>query len=145
MAGKARAIQTEGFEELVSDLTKMASVLADDQGDGFKKTAKNVLNDAAAPMLADMIQRAPKRSGTLKSALKIGKVLRRKKGGGYTIKVGSQKDNDAYYASWVEFGHGGPKPAPEHPFIRPAYEATKDESYGIIRERLQDELKKIGG
>lgn len=143
--GKARAIETEGFTELVNDLAKMASVLADDQGDKFKQTAKRILSEAGNPMLADMIRRAPKRSGTLKEALKIGTVPTRKKDGGYTIKIGSQKGDDAYYASWVEFGHGGPRPAAPHPFIRPAYDTTKEESYRIIRERLQDELKKIGG
>jgi HK97 gp10 family phage protein len=85
------------------------------------------------------------RSGRLTRALKIGKVLTRKRGGGYTIKIGSHKEDDAYYATWVEFGHGGPKPAPEHPFMRPAYEATKDEAYNIIRTRLQEEIDKIGG
>ena len=33
-------------------------------------------------------------------------------------------------AHLVEFGHGGPKPAPEHPFMRPAYE---DEKPNLIR------------
>lgn len=30
-----------------------------------------------------------------------------------------------YYGHLVEFGHGGPKPAPARPFMRPAYDETK--------------------
>ena len=40
-----------------------------------------------------------------------------------TQKAGSNIDHvPALIAHLVEFGHGGPKPAPAHPFIRPAWE-----------------------
>jgi HK97 gp10 family phage protein len=147
----ARGIKTEGFTELVNDLATMAQALSDDQGaTQFRKTATGILNDAAEPTLAAMVRMAPVREGpkggTLRRALKKGKVLTRKGGGGYTIKIGSQKGDDAYYAGWVEFGHGGPHgPAAPHPFMRPAYDATKEQAYGIIRERLNEEINKIGG
>lgn len=142
----ARTIKTEGFTELVNDLATMAQALSDDVGEGqFRKTAGNILNDAAEPTLAAMQRMAPVKEGTLRRALKKGKVLTRKGGGGYTIKIGSQKGDDAYYAGWVEFGHGGPHPAGPHPFMRPAYDETKDQAYGIIRDRLKLEIDKIGG
>lgn len=31
------------------------------------------------------------------------------------------------HAHLVEFGHGGPRPAPPHPFVRPAWDEIKDE------------------
>lgn len=143
----AGTIKTEGFTELVNDLATMAQALADDQGAGqFRKTAGNILNDAAEPTLAAMQRMAPVKEGTLRRALKKGKVLTRKGGGGYTIKIGSQKGDDAYYAGWVEFGHGGLHgPAAPHPFLRPAYDTTKDQAYAIIRARLADEITKHGG
>lgn len=147
----ARGIKTEGFTELVNDLATMAETLSDDMGEGqFRKTAGSILNDAAEPTLAAMVRMAPVQAGpsggTLRRALKKGKVLTRKGGGGYTIKIGSQKGDDAYYAGWVEFGHGGPHgPADPHPFMRPAYDETKDQAYGIIRDRLNEEINKIGG
>ena len=51
-------------------------------------------------------------------------------------------DNEDYYPAFVEYGHGGPAPAPMHPYIRPAFDARQDEAYGIIRDGLLDELKK---
>jgi len=33
----------------------------------------------------------------------------------------------APHAHLVEYGHGGPHPAPPHPFIRPAWDSIKDE------------------
>lgn len=122
----------------------MASRLSDEMGGAFKATADAILNEAAQPVLGAALRFAPERSGVLKGAIKAGKVQRRKNGT-YTIKIGSHKGDDAYYASWVEFGHGGPHPAPEHPFMRPAYESTKDEAYSIIRTRLAEEIDKIGG
>ena len=31
-------------------------------------------------------------------------------------------DDEDYYPAYVEYGHGGPGPAPAHPYIRPAYD-----------------------
>lgn len=51
--------------------------------------------------------------------------------------------NPAKYAHLVEFGHGGPRPAPPHPFMRPAFAAkvnaakrafTKQFTIGLYRE-----------
>ena len=47
----------------------------------------------------------------------------------------------AYYANPVEYGHGGPAPAPAHPFVRPAFDARAEEAYGEIKRVLADELK----
>jgi len=40
------------------------------------------------------------------------------------------------YAHLVELGHGGPHPAPPHPFLRPAFDANK----GRMLETLKAEL-----
>ena len=42
-----------------------------------------------------------------------------------------------------EYGHGGPAPAPAHPFIRPAYDTRADEAYGIIRDGLRDAIDRL--
>lgn len=39
----------------------------------------------------------------------------------------------------VEFGHGGPHPAPPHPFVRPAI----DEMLPKVRENIKEGLKKM--
>jgi HK97 gp10 family phage protein len=44
----------------------------------------------------------------------------------------------APHAHLVEFGHGGPHPAPPHPFFRPAWDEMKSE----VRRNIEEGLKK---
>ena len=84
-------------------------------------------------------------SGKLHGALNIGKVKKRRNGGKH-ITIGVHRkdwDGDAYYPAYVEHGHGGPGPAPAHPYIRPAYDTRQDEAYEIIREGLRNALDKL--
>lgn len=37
----------------------------------------------------------------------------------------------------VEFGHGGPHPAPAHPFVRTGFEATKDAAAEAMRSTIE--------
>lgn len=48
----------------------------------------------------------------------------------------------AKIAHLVEFGHGGPHPAPPHPFMRPAYETSKAGVMADIRDALEAGLVK---
>jgi hypothetical protein len=43
----------------------------------------------------------------------------------------------ALIAHLVEFGHGGPKPAPAYPFIRPAWEESREACIAAIRDTLE--------
>lgn len=55
-----------------------------------------------------------------------------------TQKAGSNIDHvPALIAHLVEFGHGGPKPAPAHPFIRPAWEDSREACIAAIRDTLE--------
>jgi HK97 gp10 family phage protein len=77
----------------------------------------------------------------------------------------AQKTNkDAFYASWVEFGHkivprrgksarrgtlarnrrGAAASVPPHPYFRPAWESTKSQALIAIETKLAAELKKLG-
>ena len=138
-----KSLETLGFVELTNDLAEMAAQIAGD-GVGGTSVLESILNEAAQPVLEKARQFAPIKTGKLRAAIKAGKVKRRKDGV-YTIKIGTQGKTDAFYAPFVEFGHGGPHPAPAHPFMRPAYDATKEQAYGIIRDRLNEEINKIGG
>lgn len=60
------------------------------------------------------------------------------KTGELTVYAG---DEEAYYAAWVEFGHGGPHPAPPHPYFFNTIQETF--STGEMgKEILQDILKR---
>lgn len=77
-------------------------------------------------------------TGVLNRSIRIGPVKKRRKSG-KSITIGvHRKEEGAYYATPVEYGHGAPAPAPAHPFIRPAYDTRADEAYGIIRDGLRD-------
>ncbi len=44
-------------------------------------------------------------------------------------------------AAYLLYGHGGPAPAPAHPFVRPAFDTKADEAFSEIKRVLRDELK----
>ena len=141
-----KSLETIGFVELADDLAQMAARIAGTTGG--EGVIESILNEAAQPVLEAAQRMVPVKSGKLRAAIKAGKVKKRK-GGSYTIRIGTvdkKSKTDAYYAPFVEFGHGGPHgPAAPHPFMRPAYDATREQAYGIIRDRLKSEIDKIGG
>ena len=141
------AIQAEGFDALWGDIERMANQL-DTNGMGSGVT-RQILEAAAVPVEAQMKANAssdPKIiSGVLHGAISTGNV-RSRADGGKRITIGVHRkdwDEEDYYPAYVEYGHGGPGPAPAHPYIRPAYDATEDEAYGIIREGLRDALNRL--
>lgn len=140
------AIRTEGFSELAGQIVKMAHRLnTDEEG---ATAAKRILQAAAVPIHEQMKANASRDpriiTGKLHGAIHIGKVKRRRKGG-QRITIGVHRkdwDDPDYVPAYVEYGHGGPGPAPAHPYIRPAYDTRQDEAYGIIRDGLLNELRK---
>lgn len=139
-------MNTESFAELAGQIEKMANRLnTNDEG---APTAKRILQAAAVPIHEQMKANAshdPKIiEGKLHGAIHVGKVKRRRKGGQH-ITIGVHRkdwDDEDYYPAYVEYGHGGPGPAPSHPYIRPAYDTRQDDAYGIIRDELLNELRK---
>lgn len=82
-------------------------------------------------------------TGVLNRSIQTGKV-RKRRYSGRSITIGvHRKEEGAYYAPPVEYGHGGPAPAPAHPFIRPAYDTRSDEAYEIIRDELRDAIDQL--
>lgn len=88
-------------------------------------------------------------TGRLRDAIGVGGP--RNSSRGRTVTAGihrrdidlSAKDGH-YYPAYVEYGHGGPRPAPPHPFIRPAYDLTKDEAWEAIKAAMIQKLKEKG-
>ena len=138
------SLEFKGGDELRNDISRMADLLRSDGGDSA--TANQILETAAQPVLEQMIKNASTdpqpRSGTLRSALRIKKASRRR---GARVTVGVHAaEGGAPYAQPVEFGHGGPHPAPPHPFVRPAFDARVDEAYEKLKEQLRTALDHRG-
>ncbi len=129
------SLEISGITDLLNDINAMAARL-----DENSQAAKTILANAAVPIHEQMQRNAStnpkKRSGKIYRSIKIGSIKKRR-GGGNRITVGvHRKAEGAYYVVPVEYGHGGPAPAPPHPFVRPAFDTRADEAYGIIKEGL---------
>ena len=138
-------LDTQGFDGLASDIAGMASRM-DADGAGAP-VARRILEEAAQPIHRQMKANASKDpkiiTGVLNRSIRIGPVKKRRKSG-KSITIGvHRKEEGAYYATPVEYGHGGPAPAPAHPFIRPAYDTRADEAYEIIRDGLRDAVDRL--
>ena len=134
------AIELRGFDDLKDDLLNMADAL--DQGPGVIRA----LEAGAEPIEQQMLHNAstdPKIiTGDLHGSIHTGKV-RPRAGGGKQITIGvHHAEKGAYYAKPVEFGHGGPAPAPAHPFVRPAFDTKVNEAFEEMKRVLRDELNK---
>lgn len=129
--------ELQGFDDLVNDLTNMAAAL--DNG----PVVNAALKAGAVPIEDQMLQNASTDpeiiSGDLHDSIRIGTIKGGMKGKRITIGV-HHKERGAFYANPVEFGHGGPAPAPAHPFVRPAFDTRSDEAYGEIKRVLGDAL-----
>ena len=132
------AIELRGFDDLKDDLINMAAAL--DQGPGVNRA----LQAGAVPIEDQMLHNASTDpaiiTGDLHGSIRTGSV-KKKAGGGKRITVGvHHKDKGASYANPVEHGHGGPAPAPAHPFVRPAFDVKSNEAFEEIKRVLRDEL-----
>ena len=133
-------MELQGVDDLRDDLTNMAANLE------FGAGVNRALEAGAAPIEQQMLAKAssdPKIiTGALHDSIHTGKVKKRRMGGkAITIGV-HHAEKGAYYANPVEHGHGGPAPAPAHPFVRPAFDTRADEAYSIMKKILHDELLK---
>ena len=158
--------QIKGLAELKAALSKLPAAIQSRVLRGMVSTGAAVIRQEAiqlAPEWTGVVSEGHPPPGTLKRAIyqtrlpelctatrEVWKVDVRK-GKGKTVKgaSGGQFSADAYYASWIEFGHYArlPKSAgktykirsiaiasgaasarwvPAHPFMRPAFETQKE-------------------
>lgn len=133
-------IELRGFDDLIDDMVNMAAAL--EHGPGVTRA----LQAGAKPIEEAMLENAstdPKIiSGDLHGSIHTGNVRQRRGGKEITIGV-HHSENGAYYANPVEFGHGGPAPAPAHPFVRPAFDTRHEDAYNEIKRVLRDELSQF--
>ena len=140
------SLEIRGMDELTSDLQRMAAKAGNEASDrALKAGARIILTEMKAQAQID-----PKvRKGNLLKSLKLGSIVtamreQRSKIGVKRIQLGSYEKKHgqiAPHAHLVEYGHGGPHPAPPHPFILPSFDKRADEAYDEMRRVLRDELK----
>lgn len=136
-------VDVDGFDDLRNDMLAMATAL--DYGESVARALKE-----AAVLVAEQMKRNATTdprivSGDLHGAIRVGSVKHRK-GSGKSVTIGiHRKDwhHDEYYPAYVEYGHGGPAPAPAHPFARPAFDTRKEDAYEVLKRVLLEELSKL--
>lgn len=115
---------------------------------------------AANSIRKEVEHRAPVRTGRLKRAVFVSRITRQsndwqqtfaisvRKGKRYqnfTLKFGKNKGQtvnmDAYHARFIEFGTRKMK---AQPFVRPAFEAKRDDAIQAFKARMQKGLKRYG-
>lgn len=130
-----KSVMTKGFLALTDEIQKMADEFADGGGEGVSAMVKA----GAEPILQQAKANAPVSpgGGTLRDSLK---TVIKKRGSRTKARIGAQKGGKGFYATFVEYGHGGPHPAPAHPFLAPAYDAKSEEAYETIKNALKQKL-----
>ncbi len=78
--------------------------------------------------------------GNLKKSWRA-KKFRDKRPGGPAIWVANERKL-APHAHLVEFGHGGPHPAPAHPFVRPTLDRFRGKYAGMVATMLREKFGK---
>ena len=136
--------EIKGFSELRDSLESMAARAG-------TTAAEAALKAGAKPIFDDMKRQAsidPKViSGNLRDSIKIGRITQTTRKKDYKtakrITIGSHaKEMGAFapHAPLVEFGHGGPAPAPPHPFVRSAYDRKSTEAFAEMKRVLEQKL-----
>lgn len=151
-------LEIRGLDGLTEELEAMAQrVTATGANRALKEGAKPIFEDMQRRTLIDPKPRSEEKN--LHSSIKVSRIKNRKRSDGSRkptdkqITIGThraerkapldkkERKGKAPHAHLVEYGHGGPAPAPPHPFIRPAFDTKADEAYRIIRDVLQEELR----
>ena len=137
------------IDKLQDELKKM--------GKKADKIERKAIEKGAEPILNEMINNCPYRSGKAQKYLKISKPQKQK--GRIIVKIGVNKEDnsEAYYLKFYEYGtsahtykasgifkgatirHPGQV---ARPFMRPAFENKKNEALEITAKIIKEELNK---
>lgn len=133
----AGSVKLEGDRKLLRKLNDLKTSVQ-------KKLLRRAVNKGSTPILKTIKKNAPRRTGFMKKAM--ARKVRTYKSGAVVAVMGPKREavgtyNDRKYvpanvAHLVEGGHGGKRPAPPHPFVKPSFESTKEESINIVSSDL---------
>lgn len=131
----------KSFDQLGANLNELVAKVE-------REGMRSAVRKAATPMLQQARANAPVRTGTLRESLKV-KVKTFKRGKDSTVMaiIGPDRkarseagDRPVKYAHLVELGTVN---APAHPFLRPAFDSTKEQSTQIYADNLKPAIQRI--
>ena len=124
------SIYLKGIDQLERNANKIIKAVDKEKTALLRKQAQLVRN-----RIREKAPRGP--TGNLKAAAYASVLPPRV--GQPAVAFAGIRPRKAPHAHLVEYGHGGPHPAPAHPFVRPAWDEMKDE----VRRNIQEGLKKL--
>jgi HK97 gp10 family phage protein len=135
LARKGWGIQVIGLQDCIQSLQKVERAFNDQAlKECLLPSAIEVRDRARA--LAPVGSKSPTRKdGTPRRHLRDAIFAARGKHDEASVIVGVDR-LQVPHAHLIEFGHGGPRPAPAHPYLRPAFDAVKNQ----ILERFGEEV-----
>jgi HK97 gp10 family phage protein len=126
------------FKVVVSGLDGLEQKLRDEPKKVAVKVLRKAAKDAAEIWVPAIEALAPELTGFLKSEIVEASKSKSGSEGGIQVLVGPSKR--AYYATFREFGT---RYQAARPFVRPAFEATKDQVLAAFVEDLQQGLEDL--
>lgn len=115
--------------------------------DNLRKSAEGrkaikAVDDAAKVTQKSVLSRTPKGpTGNLRRSIKRGARPHFVKGYEKLRRFVYSDRKIAPHLHLVEFGHGGPRPAPAHPFFRPGVESARDDVRRILTSGMKEAFK----
>ncbi|MBU1067476.1 HK97 gp10 family phage protein [Patescibacteria group bacterium] len=126
-------LRVTGLNELNAKFSALSKAVDSDELQERIFQAAKIIGDEA-------IRRAPRgETGNLKSSI-VAKKFKKVRPGQPAAFVGIDYSVGPH-AHLVEFGHGGPQPAPAHPFFRPAWDSKKKEAEKIIVDGVAKQVE----
>jgi len=126
--------EIEGFAEFQRKIEQLP--------DKMKRNELNkVLRRVAKPTVAAAKRHVPVKEGRLQRS--IGTITGKSRT--YpNILVGprAKGKHGGFHGALVEFGHGGPSPAPAHPYMRPAIDETRGQVSSDAADKIAKYLQK---
>lgn len=103
-------------------------------GDSFKRSIKG----AMAPITEEAKARVHSITGKLAGAIETYVKVTADAPTEIEVGISYTRHKGAHHAHLVEGGHGGPHPAPPHPFWEPAVKAHGEDAVDALEVEIQD-------
>lgn len=132
-----RRMQAQFYLKGIDQFERQANKLIKEVNEGKTK----ILYDQAKLVRNRIKQKAPRGpTGNLKKAAYA--AVKPPSLSGTAVAFAGIRPRKAPHAHLVEYGHGGPHPAPPHPFFRPAWDGCKDDVKRNIAAGLGKTIEK---
>jgi len=131
------AAKLEGLKELDAQLQQLIKSVEPDKVEPILQQAGQMIVDAGKPVTPYDPER--EKGKHLRDAW-VTKLMPRRRDKNPAPAIAAIDAKIAPHAHLVEKGHGGPHPAPPHPFFRPTWDKMKRPIKNHIIDKLRDNI-----